>query len=589
MAVSLAELKVLILDCQTTGANPHKGHLLEIGWMPMRAADRDKSAAPAVRTFINRLPAGTAIPKAVSRITGISEDSQVEAQPSAIIWQHLKAEVEPLAAESSPVACPTVIHFARFETPFLRDFHRQQEPEAAFPFRIICTHEIAVRLLPDLPRRGLRAVAGYFNHSVPELKRSADHVAATATVWGRMVELLDTEFDVRTPGQLADWLASTQPSGRGRRVYPMASAKRRRLPDQPGVYRMLRANGDLLYIGKAKSLKRCVSSYFRPRAPHAEHTLEMLSQAREIEFTLTGSALEAAMLESDEIKRRSPPYNKALRGRQRRLVFGTKDLSRFAASAGRDGTIGPLPDGSPIEAIAALGHWIRQGCNWSDRELADRGPKLFGLSTEAAPDPACLRQGLAIFREDHTRLGWKQSPLRLLTGLGARLWRQRLAAAIAEAAGEEPADSADVDGQAEDADAERVWTPEAVVKYLEHQVLHGAHLVRRARWFCLLGEASLAWQTTAATDGSRHLIVLVGGAVTRRETLAAADGIPIPPRCDRSFRARQIRLNLATYDRLRVLTTEMRRLISASRPVELRLRPSVTLGNDELEKALRWV
>jgi hypothetical protein len=58
---------------------------------------------------------------------------------------------------------------------------------------------------------------------------------------------------------------------------------------------------------------------------------------------------------------------------------------------------------------------------------------------------------------------------------------------------------------------------------------------------------------------------------------------------DRSFHRRQKHLSLITYDRLRILTTELRRLISENRPIELCLGPTVTLGNDNLKKALRWV
>ena len=118
---------------------------------------------------------------------------------------------------------------------------------------------------------------------------------------------------------------------------------------------MLRARkGDPLYIGKAKSLKQRVNSYFRQKAPHAEHTLEMLTQARELDFTQTGSALEAAMLESDEIKRRSPPYNIALRRRERELTFSTNDLCRHSAVVEKDFPVGPLPAGKFIKTIRVM-------------------------------------------------------------------------------------------------------------------------------------------------------------------------------------------------------------------------------------------
>jgi hypothetical protein len=204
---------------------------------------------------------------------------------------------------------------------------------------------------------------------MPEFKRSADHVVATALIWEKMIEMLNINLGIGTLDQLSDWLASTEPAGRSRRIYPMAPEKRLRLPDEPGIYRMLRANGDLLYVGKAKSLKKRVNSYFRPKAPHAEHTLEMLTQAQKLDFTLTGSALEAAMQESDEIKRHSPPYNIALRKRQRKLVFCTKNLSRQARVADEDYTIGPLPDGRFIAAVSAMGQWITDGYRSADQEL----------------------------------------------------------------------------------------------------------------------------------------------------------------------------------------------------------------------------
>jgi len=158
----------------------------------------------------------------------------------------------------------------------------------------------------------------------------------------------------------------------------------------------------------------------------------------------------------------------------------------------------------------------------------------------------------------------------------------------AEAARQDPNDTDDDEVPDEPGDG-RVWTPEAVAKSLGYMVLHSAHLIRRARWFCLLSESSLAWETAGRPGQLKNLIVLESGAVIKRDALKAAERLPVPPRFDRSFQGRQKHLSLITYDRLRVLTTELRRLISEGRPVELSLRPTVTLGNDELKRALRWV
>ena len=183
-----------------------------------------------------------------------------------------------------------------------------------------------------------------------------------------------------------------------------------------------------------------------------------------------------------------------------------------------------------------------------------------------------------------------QSPLRLLTGLGATLWRRRIeAAGAADTAEDDRTENETDDGKPEDTREERVWTPEAVAKSLGHLVSHSAHLIRRARWLCLLSESSLAWEPAGQPGHLHNRIVLQGGSVTRLDARGTAEEIPIPPHFDRSFHRRQNHLNLITYDRLRVLTTELRRLISENRRMQLRFGPTVTLGNNELKKALRWV
>ena len=279
-----------------------------------------------------------------------------------------------------------------------------------------------------------------------------------------------------------------------------------------------------------------------------------------------------------------------MRSRQRNLVFSTKDLRRHSTVADREYTVGPLPDGKFIEAVSTFGHWISRGCCWTDHEVASRGGKLLGLAPEYAPDPTCLQEGLAIFREDHCDLQQNQSPLRLLTALGATLWRLRMEAAkAADTVEDDTNENENDDAQPEDASVERVWTSEAVVKFIDHQILHCAHLIRRARWFCLLSESSLAWEPAGQPGHLHNLIVLEGGSVTRLDARETAEEIPVPPHFDRSFHRRQKYLSLITYDRLRVLTTELRRLISENRRMKLRLGPTVFLENNELKKALRWV
>jgi excinuclease ABC subunit C len=86
-----------------------------------------------------------------------------------------------------------------------------------------------------------------------------------------------------------------------------------RIPLEPGVYRFLGDGGEVLYVGKAKALRKRVASYFASgRTPHGR-TGEMLAQARDIEWVVTASESEALLLEDNFIKEARPPYNLRLR------------------------------------------------------------------------------------------------------------------------------------------------------------------------------------------------------------------------------------------------------------------------------------
>ncbi|GBD40835.1 UvrABC system protein C [bacterium HR39] len=84
------------------------------------------------------------------------------------------------------------------------------------------------------------------------------------------------------------------------------------LPDLPGVYRMIGARGEVLYVGKAKSLRRRVAAYARPDALPAR-LRRMVALTRHMEFVTTGSETEALLLEANLIKRYRPAFNIVLR------------------------------------------------------------------------------------------------------------------------------------------------------------------------------------------------------------------------------------------------------------------------------------
>ncbi|MDO8445331.1 MAG: excinuclease ABC subunit UvrC [Deltaproteobacteria bacterium] len=89
--------------------------------------------------------------------------------------------------------------------------------------------------------------------------------------------------------------------------------KVRTLPDLPGVYLMKDEKAHVLYVGKAKSLKKRVSSYFLKTAGQSTKTLSLVTHISDIDYIVTSSEVEALILENNLIKRYRPRYNVILR------------------------------------------------------------------------------------------------------------------------------------------------------------------------------------------------------------------------------------------------------------------------------------
>jgi len=81
------------------------------------------------------------------------------------------------------------------------------------------------------------------------------------------------------------------------------------LPDKPGVYLFKNKSSEIIYIGKAKSLKKRVRSYTYKSYRHSKRTRQMIRRIKEVSHILCGSELEALLLESRLIKENLPEYN----------------------------------------------------------------------------------------------------------------------------------------------------------------------------------------------------------------------------------------------------------------------------------------
>ena len=411
--MKLSEQQVLFLDCQTTGAKPTAGNILELAWA-LGSADStcagsavdQLETSPAITALLLRQPDEQPIPTRIQRLTGISDEHLVDAVTPEVAYAQLLT-----AAGASTSHC--VIHYAQFERPFLR--HLSQD---LLPFQILCTHQIAIRLFPNLPSRGIRGLAGYFGTAPGEMKRAGCHVEATMLIWKHLVGELEKN-GITATDQLLEWLAEPVKVKRSGYEYPLEKIKRLALPDVAGVYRMLNRKGDVLYVGKATSLKSRVNSYFRGKKGKDPKKLEMLAQVWDIDVTECKSAVEAALLETDEIKRLDPPYNISLKKRHRTLWFYSKEFDSLQNGQDDLHCVGPFSSELVLDSVLLLCHCLNDGTF----DAAIFYDTIEHEMLQPAFDIVCRRHSCNL-----TALKRPRS----LLSLGMRLYRQALLAEDAE-------------------------------------------------------------------------------------------------------------------------------------------------------------
>lgn len=294
----LAEATFVVTDTETTGVRPEEDRLIELAAVKVRGGE-------VVARFEQLVDPGCHVPARITQITGISTAMLVGQPPPEEVLPAFRA----FLGEAVLVA-----HNLPFDYRFLQaELARAGlEPLAN---RGLCTLRLARRLLPSLASHGLSALAQHFGLRNAARHRALGDAEVTARVLLRFLERLRAAHGLRT---VEDVLAFQHrryrdASGEPRHVQRIRREVLPRLPGRPGVYVFRRANGEVLYVGKAKNLADRVRSYFAGIDAHPPRLRRLVRDVRVVEWEETGSELAALLAESHRIKTLMPRDNRAQR------------------------------------------------------------------------------------------------------------------------------------------------------------------------------------------------------------------------------------------------------------------------------------
>lgn len=294
----ISEATFCIVDTETTGSRAGEDRLIEVGAVRMIGGE-------VVDEFQQLIDPQRHVPRRITRLTGIST-AMVYGKPTV---KEVMGPFREFLGDAIMVA-----HNLPFDLRFL-DLGMDEAGLPPIHNPALDTLRLARRLLSALPSKGLSRLTEHFGIEVHGRHRALGDADATAELLQILLDRMEIEFGVTT---VDDLLAFQHRRYKDTRREPAHLKKLRderlpELPDRPGVYSMRDTRNRVIYVGKAKSLKNRVRSYFVGVENHPPRTKKLVRDVREVTWEETGTELGALLDESRRIKSLLPVHNRALR------------------------------------------------------------------------------------------------------------------------------------------------------------------------------------------------------------------------------------------------------------------------------------
>ncbi len=273
-----------VLDIETTGGNPRFEKITEIA---LFIHDGEK----VVKEYSTLINPEKNIPPFIVRLTGITDEMVADAPK----FYEVAKDIVGLTEGKTIVA-----HNALFDYGFIREEFRS----LGFSFHrsTLCTIKLARKLIPGHRSYSLGNICSQLGISNDARHRAAGDALAT-------VKLFDLLLSKNHQGIIQGSIKN-DPSLM--KLPPNLNREDvNRLPEQTGVYYFHNERGDIIYIGKSNNIRKRALSHFAEK--DNAKSLSMKTEICSITYELTGSELVALLLESDEIKKHKPVYNRMQR------------------------------------------------------------------------------------------------------------------------------------------------------------------------------------------------------------------------------------------------------------------------------------
>jgi DNA polymerase-3 subunit epsilon len=336
----LEQARFVVVDLETTGQSPDTTGITEIGAVRIENGKE-------VGRFDTLVNPGRPIPPYVAKLTGITDDMVADAPP---IEELIQGFVD-FSADAILVA-----HNAAFDAALLDQMTRRI---LGRPLGLpsLCTLKLTRVLMPELTKASLDALSEHFELTSEARHRAMADAELTTSVLERLIVIDGGRC--KTVGELLT--AQEEAEGEARVRLQLSRRELESLPAAPGVYWLIAEDGSTLYVGSAANLHDEVLEGYLTPTHRSGRQRAMLSAAAELGFHATACPLEKSLVESREMRRRNPEFNRGDRHLPRGFYVKVSHRGPFprvhvSARIARDGGtyVGPIKGKNFAEDAAAL-------------------------------------------------------------------------------------------------------------------------------------------------------------------------------------------------------------------------------------------